>query len=112
MQFIDEPLRLLDKGAYSAQAALILFPISGVQVFDHVDTVLAHAGIEEFERGRDVAHHMAAVIQNDIRRSKFIDDLPEKLQIALIADPNRNLILFHHFTGGIDVNTDNLSEGA
>jgi hypothetical protein len=55
---------------------------------------------------------VTAVIQNNIRRSKFVDDLLEKVQVALIAYSNGDLVLFHHFARGIDVNTDNLSKWA
>ena len=86
--------------------------ISGVQILNHIDPIFTYVRIEKFERSPHVTHHVTAVIQNNIRRSKFVNDLLEKVQVALIAYSNGDLVLFHHFARGIDVNTDNLSKWA
>src|SRR5258707_12160851 len=51
---------------------------------------------------------MAAIVEDDIRRSKLVDYALQKAEIGLAADSNLNLVFFKFFTFGIDIQTDNL----
>ncbi len=62
------------------------------------------------KRGPNTRHHVATIVEHDIRRSKFSQDFIEKTQISLIPNTHCNLILFKVLAGFGDINPDNLCE--
>lgn len=112
VQFINESLAEFDECAFALQAAAIVFPISRVQIFHQVDTVGRRARIQEAKGFNDIAHLMAAVIENDIRRSKLSEDILQKTDVRLTANANLDLVFLKFPAFRIDVNSDNQCMGS
>ena len=76
------------------QAAAELGPVRRVKVLDHIDAVVCHPGVEESEAGLDVAHHVAAVVEDDVRGAELIEESLQDAIVGLVTNPDGDLVLF------------------
>ena len=111
VQFVDEPFAEFDERAFAAQTTAVLVPIGRMQVFDHVYAIVGSAGIEKAEGFYDVGHAMAAIVENDVRSAKFVQDGLQECGIGLAADANLDLVFFKLLALWIDIQTYYLGVG-
>ena len=63
-----------------------------MQILYQIDAVAPDFGIKEGERGIDMRHHVTAIIDNHIRRSKLIHDACQELRVGLVPNADFNLV--------------------
>jgi hypothetical protein len=49
---------------------------------------------------------MTAIIYYNVGGAKLVDNLLQKYGVALITNPDQNLIFFHRFAGRINIDAD------
>ncbi len=84
-------------------------PVICVQVFDEIDpVVLETVCVKAIETLDHVRTMMASVVDDEIERSKLLDDLHEKSAIGLTAysDMNATGGRVMNCAGGIDIDAD------
>jgi hypothetical protein len=83
-----------------------------VKIFHKVDAVGRGARVEKPKCFNDVAHLVAAVIEDDVRRSEFRDDIAQEIRVGLASNPDFDLIFLKGLALGIYVNSNDLRVGA
>src|SRR5580704_4796019 len=110
IEIVNQGLASLDERFRTAQAAAIFVPVCRVEILHQIHAILVHARIEEFERRGDVAHDVAAVVDDGVWKAKLLEDALQELGVALIADPNRNLFFLDSLARRVDVEPNDACE--
>ena len=112
VQFIDEPFADFNERAITFQATTKLIPVGCVKILDDVHAVGRGPRVKKSKRFNDVAHLVAAVVENYIGRPEFRDDVLEKTRVGLAADPYFDLVFLKGLAFRIHVNSNDQRMGA
>jgi hypothetical protein len=82
-----------------------------VKIFHEVNAVGRGARIKKPESFNDVAHPVAAVVEDYIGRSEFRNDILEKTRVGLAADPYFDLVFLEGLALRVDVNSNDQRVG-
>ena len=107
VEIVNEIFAGFDESGRFTQASLELFPVCGMQIFYQINSTLGKLWIEKLETCHDVAHDMAAVIQNDIGRAHLVDYALQELGVVLRSYEDLNLIFLKAFALRIDIDANN-----
>lgn len=107
VQFIDDPLAILDEGPRLPETPSVLRPVTGVEIFDEVDASRLHMVVECLEGGDEMPIDVTPVIDEDIDRGDPPSDLGQGGGIVLTPDDDLDILEvgLHKLTTGIDVQT-------
>jgi hypothetical protein len=92
VQFVDECLAMFYECTGTTPAPRERSPT--VRVLDHMRAAGRRPWKQESEGRDNVAHDMAAVIEDDVRGSELLDQAGQERQIGPTADPDGDSIRF------------------
>jgi hypothetical protein len=107
VNLVDESLKEFDERAGLTHAAAeLFFPIGRAQVLAGIDPVVADMRKQRSERRELVLVCVAAIVNQDVERTKLFRHALEEFRVTLIADRDMGARRLKRLAVGIDVDSD------
>jgi hypothetical protein len=78
-----------------------------MMILDHINPISFQSRVEVLEGCEHVAHHVAAIVQDDVGRTELVEEGLQEFCVLLGSDANLDLILFVVLALRDDVDSDN-----